>query len=130
LDEELVAAPDAASVARRLLGGFLEAIGWSRMGSADLILAVSEAVANATRHGYPGDDPGMIVVRAQLVSDRNGCRRVWLCASDSGRWRRQLPGRPGLGLRLMRAATAHLTIDVDAAPTRVTMISSSKPPPS
>jgi anti-sigma regulatory factor (Ser/Thr protein kinase) len=82
LHEELVAAPDAPSAARRSLAGFLTAVGWSRR--ADLATAVSEAVTNAAQHAYPDTDPGLIVLRAQLVSDQQCRLRVWACVSDRG----------------------------------------------
>jgi anti-sigma regulatory factor (Ser/Thr protein kinase) len=62
-------------------------------------LAASEAVTNAVKHAYPGQDGGTINLSASYVEDE-----LWLLIADSGSGLRPRDKRPGLGLGLMLIA--------------------------
>lgn len=124
LCEQLIAAPDAPGLARRLLGSYLRHVAWSGPAQeVDLVLAVSEAVSNAAEHAYPDEDPGPVEMRAQVMTGPNGERRICVKVVDWGRWCDPPAGRRRNGLVLMRAACEHVTVRGDACGTRVTLIS-------
>lgn len=89
---------------------WLRAAGAAPAVTADLGLAVYEALANAAEHAYPPDHPDPVVrLRAGLDAGR-----VQIIISDRGVW--SPPGDDlgdrGRGLAMMR----HLAADVDIDP--------------
>ena len=81
----------------------------------DLVLACSEACANAIRHAY-GPHGGTVDVEAK----RHG-GAVEIVVRDAGRWRSRPGGGSGLGLTLIGAVAGSMTVDRDATGTTVTM---------
>jgi serine/threonine-protein kinase RsbW len=74
-----------------------------------LVLACSEAVANAMEHGYGNDGLGLIEVRAALRDDA-----VELVVRDRAGWREPAPGGDrGRGLALIRSLMDKVTIERD-----------------
>jgi GAF domain-containing protein/anti-sigma regulatory factor (Ser/Thr protein kinase) len=103
LDLRLPAEPRILSSFRRRVARFLDQVAASATERYEILVAVSEASANAIEHAYgPGD--AMFEVRM----DRNG-GEISVEITDFGRWRE--PGRPdrGRGLPLIR----NLMDDVD-----------------
>lgn len=127
--EELVASADAASLARRLIGQLLDELGWSDTGRVDVLLAVNEAVTNASKHAYPPGVKGPVLLDAHTLTGPNGVRRLCVRVTDHGSPAADKPAvtegtrkRP-TGLAIMRATSAHMSLRSDATGTRVTMIS-------
>lgn len=125
VDELLTADEMAPTRVRRLLRGWLEDLDWPTDATDDLVLAANEAVSNTVAHAYPGDGPGPVTVRAELIGAPDGARRVVVTVDDSGVWREPRPGRsrPWQGLRLMRAVSARMDLRGTAAGTHIKTIS-------
>lgn len=98
----LVFAADASALAavRRDVRAWLSFCDVAVGRADDMVLAVSEAAANAVEHAYPGSAKGLIGVDGEVDEGGDLVVRV----RDTGRWR---PPRPtsnrGRGLGLMRA---------------------------
>jgi anti-sigma regulatory factor (Ser/Thr protein kinase) len=121
--EELVATPDAPSMARRLLGVFLDDLGWAVHDRDDLIAAVSEAVTLAVRYAHPTEPPGPVVLSGELLECRDHRRRIRLSVLDWGRHRDTGADERSWEVKLMKAATAQLSIDTTPVGTHATLIS-------
>jgi len=82
---------------RRDLRAWLSPLGYRSVDVADVVLATSEAVANAIEHGVSPDGLGVTV--EGTIEDRAIC----VVVRDNGRWRKPVlsPDR-GRGLALMR----------------------------
>lgn len=110
------AAVSAAGEARRSLRPWLAAPSFDAQAAGDVLVAVSEAVANSVEHSgiSPNDQ---ITVRARLGSERLG-----VIVRDTGRWRRTRrdPLR-GFGLTLMQSLMDTVEIDRRADGTRMEM---------
>lgn len=123
---QVLAADEVApSTVRRRFRRWLAALGWPEVDAEDLLLAVSEAVSNASDHAYAEQERGDVVVEARCVRGSNGSRRVVITVSDHGTWRPP-PARHEnrrRGVPLMRACTDSVDISGSAAGTRVRMIS-------
>lgn len=94
----------------------------------DLVLAVSEAVANSVDHAYAGTaEPGGVEVHAEVNRRADGTWRVVASVTDAGRWRPAAgqPGYRGRGLHLMRACTDEMQITVNDEGTQVVLVSRS-----
>jgi anti-sigma regulatory factor (Ser/Thr protein kinase) len=82
-----------------------------------LMLATTEAVANAVEHGSPGDPRG-IQLRMELAG---GCLHIEV--ADCGRFEstqtRKPEGHGGRGITIMSAITDHLEVVPDRGRTRV-----------
>ena len=128
--EELVATRDAPSMARRLLRAFLDDLGWAVPARDDLVLAVSEAVTLALRYAHPNEPPGPVVLSGQLLQCRDRRRRICVSVVDWGRPRDTRADELAWELRIMRAATAQLSIDTSPAGTRVILVSAPETLPS
>jgi anti-sigma regulatory factor (Ser/Thr protein kinase) len=74
----------------------------------DIVLAVSEAAANAVKHAY---GPGGGDVDISAVRDDDG---VTVAVRDFGRWRSEHGGDGGRGLSLMEACMT--TVEVERGP--------------
>lgn len=143
---ELAADQFAPSSVRHHLRRWLSELRWPPDAIDDLLLAVSEAVANVVDHAYPNHH-GPVSVHAvhlehphhphhhhdnhQFVqgeeSDRVG--QVVVTVADRGSWRPipTVAGNRGRGLTIMRATTQTLDIAATATGTRVTMTSNPTP---
>lgn len=124
---QVLAADEVApSAVRRRFRRWLATLGWPEVDAEDLLLAVSEAVSNASDHAYAHQQEcGEVVVEARCVRGSNGSRRVVITVSDHGAWRPP-PARHEnrrRGVPLMRACTESVDIRGSAAGTRVRMIS-------
>lgn len=83
----LPADPIAASVARHRLRRWLAALAWPAVELEDIVLAVSEAVSNATEHAYLHGSSGLVDVGGEVEITPGGQRRVVVVVRDHGRWR-------------------------------------------
>lgn len=117
----LPADPAAPSVLRDRMRAWLDQHGWPAEGSADLVLAVNEAVSNAVDHAYPDDDATATVDVQLRVVAAEGHRWIEAVVRDHGRWQPPPATRTsgGHGLPVMRACTAALRIDTGPDGTRV-----------
>ncbi|GIJ52608.1 SpoIIE family protein phosphatase [Virgisporangium aurantiacum] len=85
-----------------------------------LVLACSEALANAIEHAYASDGDGVVRVDA-AVTDEPAGRSVELTVHDRGRWREPDPRTDrGRGLPLIRTVVDDVTIVRDGG-TTITM---------
>jgi serine/threonine-protein kinase RsbW len=81
-----------------------------------VLLACSEAVANAIEHGYRNDPFGLVEVAATVTPEA-----VEIRVTDHGTWRpARIDGPEGRGLELVRQLMDHVSIDRSAG-TTVTM---------
>ncbi len=111
------ATPEHVPLMRHAVVGMVEGLGIDRDAVA---LAVTEAVANAVRHAYPGG-PGEVRVVVSVVGDG-----VVVSVSDDGIGVRgftatQSPG-VGLGLGLIRALADRVRIEPGSNGTLVEMV--------
>lgn len=94
------------SAARRALGGWLDDRGVDEPARSELVLAASEAMANAGEHGSGGRPEESIALQAWLEPASGGTDDVVLSVSDHGRWRPPRASRSqerGRGLRIIDA---------------------------
>lgn len=107
---------DGLSTARRALDRWLGERGVDPDVRGDLVLAASEAVANAAEHGLAGDRARSVLLEAWVVP--GGQEEVVLEVHDDGRWRdgRSDPDR-GRGLRIMRALVDDLEVRTEEGTT-------------
>lgn len=125
----------APSVARDRLDSWLRDLAWPGAQRDDLVLALSEAVSNSVEHGYgvrvdDGPPPDAVVdVRAELVVEPSGERRIVLAVRDDGTWREPTAERHrGHGLRVIRASGDDVVVDGGPHGTTVTLTSRPAPP--
>jgi serine/threonine-protein kinase RsbW len=83
----LPADPVAPSVARHRLRRWLAGLAWPAVELEDIVLAVSEAVSNATEYAYLQRPPGLIDVHGEVETTPGGPRRIVVVVRDHGRWR-------------------------------------------
>jgi anti-sigma regulatory factor (Ser/Thr protein kinase) len=124
----LSALPAAQRDARHALQDWLRALRWPDEAADDVLLAVTEAVANVIDHAYPPARPGLVHMHAWVWADAAGERRVTVSVIDRGRWRPPSPSRAeaghrGRGLAMMGALTARLHLQPSDAGTTVIMVS-------
>lgn len=132
----------APSIARDRVRRWLTAHRWSPAHRQDLVLAISEAVSNSVEHGYGicADDtissalavPSKIIeLYGQVITNRDGVRRVEFTIRDYGRWAppAMLCDRRGHGMTLMRACADEVIIDHTADGTTVVLRSRPLPRP-
>jgi serine/threonine-protein kinase RsbW len=128
LEFSLVPAWAAPSRARRRVQQWLIDHDWPADQLDDLVLATSEAVANAVEHGYGvarhavAAARGVIEVCGRMLVDRPG-RYVELTVRDHGRWRpiRSDAGSRGHGLQVMRGCVDEMTVDGTSSGTLVVL---------
>jgi anti-sigma regulatory factor (Ser/Thr protein kinase) len=119
----LPALPETAPVARALVRQAAAEYGIDRDGGWDLMLATTEAVANAIQHGEAGGRHGdAILLRIEPTADG-------LCVEvcDRGDFEPRPPpadleATRGRGLRLMAAVVDHLELRPDPKLTRVRLV--------
>lgn len=83
----LPADPVAPSVARHRLRHWLGEWQWPAVELEDIVLAVSEAVSNATEYAYLQEPPGLIDVHGVVEATPGGQRRIVVVVRDHGHWR-------------------------------------------
>ena len=130
----LPADPMTASVARQRVREWLTAWCWPTDQLDDIVLAVSEAVANAIDHAYLDQPPGMIDVRGGIEITPDGHHRVMMIVRDHGRWRPPPSDYQNRrrGIPLMQACMDTITIGQppdDPVGTWVVLRSKTIPPP-
>ncbi|MGZ5394757.1 MAG: ATP-binding protein [Mycobacterium sp.] len=115
---EVPAAAERLAEIRRRLAVWLEPIGVSTAGIADIVLVVNEACTNCIEHAYRGIDAGPILVDAnhdhgQIVVD----------VADRGVWQTPptQPSTRGRGLPIMRAVSAGMNVRSSPEGTTVRM---------
>ncbi len=111
------AAPDRLRPLRAALRAWSDAHPLPEDVRDDLLLAVSEAVANSVEHAYPEGDPGE--VECAVTRDAGGALAVQV--RDFGRWRPEpADNRPrGRGIVLIRGLATDVVIDPGADGTAV-----------
>jgi anti-sigma regulatory factor (Ser/Thr protein kinase) len=127
LTMDLIADPAAASLVRDRLRSWLRQLGWPADDSDDIVLAVSEAVANVIDHAYRGLLPGSVWIVANLIPTRDSDRQaIQVIVRDRGRWRPMPddPGHRGHGIPIMNGCMQFVHIRRHADGTAVIMISS------
>jgi serine/threonine-protein kinase RsbW len=101
------AAPAEVARMRRALASWLESVDLDAERRRDVILAASEAAANAAEHAYGFDGAGVIEVEA-WASDAE----LRLAVRDRGTWREPRPDSDrGRGRRIMEGLMPVLSID-------------------
>ncbi len=105
LELRLPANPEVLSTMRRQLGRWLKENGVDDQVAFDIVLACSEASANATEHAYPPRQ-GHFHVHAIRDGDQ-----VVVRVSDDGTWRPERERNRGRGLLLMRGLTDEMSVD-------------------
>jgi len=118
------AGPRAASLAREAFADWLERyFDLDPIRSADLVLAVNEALANAAEFAYlRAEHPGTMDVRADYDADS---KRLVVRVCDHGAWRTPVsnannPAR-GRGIPLMRALSDRADIEISSGGTQVSL---------
>ena len=104
---EVPAVAEELAQIRRQLAGWLEPIGVSATGIADIVLVVNEACTNCIEHAYRGVDAGPI-----LVDANHDCGQIVIDVADHGAWKLPpaQPGTRGHGLPIMRAVSAGVNV--------------------
>jgi serine/threonine-protein kinase RsbW len=92
----LSADPESVVLARQMVRGLVDFLGWDDASRNDVSIAVTEACTNAVQHAYPGGD-GEYVVRAWVREER-----LVVAVRDEGQGitPRVDAGSTGLGLGL------------------------------
>jgi anti-sigma regulatory factor (Ser/Thr protein kinase) len=92
------------SATRHALGRWLSSQGADHATRMDVVLAVSEALANAAEHGLSGDPTECVRLRAVVDRRTDGRDEVVVTVHDPGRWRTPDPlSDRGRGLRIIEA---------------------------
>ncbi len=116
LERAIPAIPTQIASLRKDLRGWLAAHSIDEDSGHAVLLACSEAVANAIEHGYRDDPAGVVEVAVTLLPDA-----VEVQVRDRGSWRSASSGDGrGRGLDLIRQLMDHVEIDRDAG-TTITM---------
>lgn len=115
LELELPAVPASQTILRQALVHWLRAQDLEREVATPILIAVSEACANAIEHAYsPGR--GLINVHAERAHGS-----IEVTVSDQGRWRAGRGENRGRGLQIMQAAMDDLDISSNDDGTEVVM---------
>jgi anti-sigma regulatory factor (Ser/Thr protein kinase) len=122
------AEPGNLPALRGELDSWLAGLAWPDDERADVVLAVSEACANAVDHAYPPGSAGDVAVVGRLGGDGR-MRCVFLIVRDWGRWRRPPtdPGYRGHGLTVIRECMQRSSIHRGVHGTAVAMTSTAVP---
>ena len=106
------------SVIRHELSGWLAPLRLTDDETADVVLAVDEAAANAVRHAYGPDESG--VVELTLWTEAG---TLWIEVVDHGHWRTPdpdpHPASGGRGIALMNVMSESVLIRYDDRGSRV-----------
>jgi serine/threonine-protein kinase RsbW len=108
---EVPAVAERLAEIRRQLASWLEPIGVSSSGIADIVLVVNEACTNCIEHAYRGTEAGPMLVVAQHDDGQ-----IIVDIADHGVWQPppNTPSTRGRGLPIMRAVSAD--VDVKSSP--------------
>jgi anti-sigma regulatory factor (Ser/Thr protein kinase) len=114
----LPALPESASRARAIVREAADGLRLDGAATWELMLATTEAIANAIEHGEPCDPRG---IRLRLDSNANGVHvEVGDCGCFSKRSARpKQDGEGGRGMPLIAAVMDHLEIVPESGMTRV-----------
>ena len=112
----LPAEPPVLASLRRTLRGWLERLGASEFETYDVLVAVTEAAANAIEHAY-GPSDATFEVEAGASPDGE----VWLVVRDQGRWRPPRGHNRGRGTLLMQELMDHFEVSTGEHGTEVRM---------
>jgi anti-sigma regulatory factor (Ser/Thr protein kinase) len=112
----LPAEPTVLTSMRRTLRQWLEALGAEEMETYDVLVAVTEAAANAIEHAY-GPVDAAFDVEAEASDDAD----VTLVVRDQGRWRPPRGHNRGRGTLLMQELMDHFEVTTSEAGTEVRM---------
>jgi anti-sigma regulatory factor (Ser/Thr protein kinase) len=115
LEIELPAEAGILARLRHQLGHWLRAEGLDREVTTEIMIAVSEAGANAVEHAY-GPGRGSFEVRAARAGDT-----IEVTVRDRGRWREPRGENRGRGLKIMRAAMDSLDVRATEDGTEIVM---------
>jgi anti-sigma regulatory factor (Ser/Thr protein kinase)/putative methionine-R-sulfoxide reductase with GAF domain len=121
LELEMAAYPKTLARVRQALRRWLQAQAVEREVEIEIIIAVSEACANAIEHAY-GPSRGSFTVRAER---RDGYVEVRV--RDLGRWQPPRGEHRGRGLKIIEAAMDEVDVHAGNAGTAVTMRRKLKP---
>jgi serine/threonine-protein kinase RsbW len=109
LERSITADPVQVALLRKDLRGWLVSHAVDEGSVHGVLLATSEAVANAIEHGYRDNPLGMVEIVATLRSDL-----IEVQVADQGKWHADAEAGAvarGRGLRLMRQAMDEVTFD-------------------
>jgi serine/threonine-protein kinase RsbW len=116
----LPAEPESVAVARQMVRGIVDALGWSEESRTDISIAVTEACTNAVLHAYPAEVDGEYEVYAWAAPER-----LVVAVRDRGHGIIPTVTSPaaglGLGLPLMLAIGDEVTFSSDDGVTEVRM---------
>lgn len=115
----LPADPASLAISRGQLRDWLTAVGLDAEATADVLLAVGEATANATEHAPVGaTEPVNVTVTAAVEGDT-----LLLTVFDTGRWKPATvsSGHRGHGIHLMNALVDSVELTTSQAGTTVSM---------
>jgi PAS domain S-box-containing protein len=116
----MVAAPSELSGLRHDIGPWLARIGVDELTAQSVVLAVSEAAANAMEHGYAFDAAGVTTVTA--VFDAAGDRELRITVRDRGLWREPpVETDRGRGQGIIESIMDGVQVDRDPEGTTVRM---------
>jgi len=111
------ARPSELAPLRQRLGAWLDAQNVDPEAQRGVVLAVSEAAANAVEHGHGSDGLGVVSVMARMDDGR-----VALSVRDRGGWREPGdPGERGRGLPIIEAIVDEVSIEQTEGGTVVRM---------
>ncbi len=115
---EVPAAAERLAEIRQRLTCWLEPIGVSNTGIADIVLVVNEACTNCIEHAYRDIDAGSICVEAR--HDRG---KIVVDIADHGVWQPppDKPSTRGRGLPIMRAVSSGVDVKPSTKGTTVRM---------
>lgn len=109
LELRLAAVPPSVTEARAAAAGYAADAGAD---SADVELAVAEAVANAVLHAFPGEETGTVTVKVALTREA-----LVVQVADDGSGMRPNPEGGGLGLGLALIGRLTESFSVKDVPT-------------
>jgi anti-sigma regulatory factor (Ser/Thr protein kinase) len=120
-EHQLSADLTALAGTRGALSAWLLGRGVREQVANDVVLAASEAVANAAEHGAGWDRDAAVRLQVRLVLDR-GAGEVVVVVRDSGRWRPPVSSlERGRGLSIMRGLVDDVSVDSEAGGTTVVL---------
>ena len=108
--------PEQLAVIRHQLTDWLAPLQLTEIETADVVLAVDEAAANAVRHAYGTDEEGMVEL---TLWTEDGTLSIEIV--DHGRWRgpQEDPTEGGRGIPLMSRMSESVLIHHDRRGSRV-----------
>jgi len=116
--------PAQLSVIRRELARWLAPLSLTDDETADVVLAVDEAAANAVRHAYGPDESGSVDLTLWTETDTDadaGARTLCIEVVDHGSWQppSDRPTEGGRGISLMNTMSESVLIRYDGRGSRV-----------